>query len=290
MRKASTRYSLLGRTLEVATNDPWCSELLSSAYDVLHTPVKGFVDHTASLMRESCGQLHLRYDTRELPYPNPYEEEPFRAASAAVDTLFARFAVDAPGHLALRATSVASPDGAVIIIGPRGIGTSMLALHLVHLGAEFLGDDIVLADLSARTITALPRRPSLREGALRFVPTRELRDTIAAAPHVYRTKRGRYWYALRGADLAGIKPSTSARRICAVVTIGRRNAEKPCVSRMYPDDALCALLNYGLTGWQTLAHIAALRRTLEEVACFSISVAGPSESARLLTKALIASA
>lgn len=290
MRKATSRYTLLDRTLEVTTNDPWCLELLASAYGAMRVPAKGLLDHTATLMRESCGQLHLRFDDLEVPYENPYEEEPFRAASSALDTLFTRFAARVTGHLAVRAAAVASCDGAALLVGPRGIGTSLLALHLVHLGAELLGDDIALLELPSRTVSAMPRLPRLREQALRYAPTRELRDAISAAPHVYRTQRGRAWYALREDDLAGIGPSTAAHRIRAVAVIERRNVEKPAVTRISADDALCGVLAHALAGWQTLTQLTNLRQTLENVSCFSLSLAAPGETARLLTKALIAPA
>lgn len=290
MRKATSRFSLLDRTIEITTNDPWCLELLSAAYGAMRIPAKGQVDHAASLMRESCGQLHLRFDSVEVPYENPLEEEPFRAASSALDTLFSRFAARVTGHLAIRASAVASCDGAVILVGPRGIGTSLLALHLVHLGAELLGDDLALLELPSRTVCAVPRLPRLREQALRYAPTRELRDAIAAAPHVYRAQRGRTWYALRDDDLAGIAPSTSVHRIRAVAVIDRRSADRPGVTRISADDALCGILTHALAGWQTLTQLSNLRRTLENVSCFSLSLAGPGETARLLTKALIARA
>lgn len=287
MRKATSRYSILDRTLDVTTNDPWCAELLASGYAPMRVEGKGLASHTASLLRESCGQLHLRVDTVEIPYTRANDDEPFHTASSAVETMFARLAARVNGHLAVRATAVASSDGAVLIVGPRGIGTSTLALHLVHLGAEFLGDDIALLDLSSRTVLAMPRRPRLREQAIRYVPTRELRDTISAAPHVYRSRLGRAWYALRPEDLAGIAPSQSARRVRAVAIVECRNADRPSVTRVGTADALCAILAHTLADWQTLSHLSNLRRVIDDASCFGLAMAAPAESARLLTKALI---
>ena len=290
MRKVAARYGLLGRVLEVTTNEPWCAELLTSAYDMLRAPAKAEVDHTASLMRESCGQLHLRYDGRELPYPDALEEEPFKASASAVETLFSHFASHASGHLAIRATTIASRDGAVMLVGPRGIGTSLLALHLVHRGAQFLGDDLALVNTESRSVTSVPRRPSLREGSLRFIPTRELRESVNAARYVYRTKGGRLWYSLHGVDLGGHVPSFAVRSVRAVVVVARRNTERCGVVQIPPDDALSAMLNYGLVKWQTLTHLTSLRTMLDDTVCFELNLSGPGESARLLTKALIARA
>jgi hypothetical protein len=239
-------------------------------------------------MRESCGQLHLRFDSAEVPYPSAYEEHPFRNARSAVEALFLRFASSIPGRLPLHAATIASTDGAVLIVGPRGIGKSLLALHLVHLGGRLMGDDLALLHPATRTVSALPRRPSLRESALRYAPTRELRELISIAPNAYRTDGGRLWYALRADDLAGIAPDPAELPIRAIVVITRRYAEKGCVARASTDDALSALLAHALAGWSTLGHISALRELLDHVTCFTLALGGPAESARLLSKALIA--
>lgn len=267
--------------LDVRTNEDWAAQLLATAYAPMHCTDAALALHHASLLRLRDGTLRLRFDEREVPYSSATHSDPFTRSFYALHELFARFAAIIPGQIALYGASVVIDGGAVLLLGPTTIGKTVLALHLAHRGAHFLGDETVLFDPQYQTVAAMPQRPSLREPSLALLPTPALRRHVEAAPHAIHTRRGRFWYALRRLDLQGIGPDPWPYPLRAIVIVKGR-APEPTIETFTARTMLAMVLERAYARPQALAQVGALHRALRAIPSFALTLGPPDQSARAL--------
>jgi len=277
MRLAAT-YGLAGRTLAVDADDDAVAHILQTTYADARVQNVRAAHHTASVRRLSDGRLHVRFDRRALAVGDPGASVPLLSAYYASKELFARFAVAHPLGLGFYGALVEVGGAAVLILGPTTIGKTIFALHLAWQGARFLGDETAVLDVSSSSISALARRPALREPALEFLPSGEMRDRVSGAAHVLETDRGRFWYALQSDELCGIAPCERAYPLGAVCII-RERACGFALRRIEIAQAMPAIMQRAYARPAQLAELAGLRRAMRHVAQYELTLGEPRTSA-----------
>jgi hypothetical protein len=277
MRLAAT-YGLAGRTLSVDVDDDAVAHILQTTYADASVQNGRAANHTASMRRLSDGRLHVRFDRRALAVGDPGASTPLLSAYYASKEVFARFAVAHPAGIGFYGALVESGGAATLILGPTTIGKTVFALHLACQGARFLGDETAVLDLRSGMVSALARKPALREPALAFLPSSEMRARVADAAHVLETDRGRFWYALNETDLCGIAPSSRAYPLGAVCII-RERARAFAFRRIDVADAMPALMQRAYARPAQLAELAGLRRAMRHVPQYEVALGEPHTSA-----------
>ena len=277
MRMAAT-FGLAGRILAVDVDDDAVAHILNTTYADARVQNGRAAHHAASVRRLSDGRLHVRFDRRTLAVGDPGAALPLLSAYYASKEVFARFAVAHPAGIAFYGALVEIAGAATLILGPTTIGKTLFALHLASQGARFLGDETAVLDLRSSTISALARKPSLREAALEFLPSDEMRARIAGAGQVLETDRGRFWYALGSDDLCGIAPSDRAFRLNSVCII-RERAHAFSMRRVELAQSLPAIMQRAYARPAQLAEIAGLRRAMRHVTQYEIALGDPRSSA-----------
>ncbi len=270
-------YCLAGRTLAIEVDDESVAQILRTTYVDARIPNMRTWDHTASLRRLSDGRLHVRFDRRTLAIGEP-APVPLLSAYYATKEVFARFAAAHPGSIAFYGALVAVRNGAVLILGPTTIGKTLFALHLTAHGAAFLGDETALLDLRTARVCALARKPALRDSALAYLPSPEMRSSVSSADTMVDTERGRFWYALAAEHLGGIAPSDRSHRLAAVCVI-RERAPMHAVERVDMSRALPAIMQRAYTRPSQLAQLSSLRRAMRSVAFYEVTLADPRDTA-----------
>jgi hypothetical protein len=274
-------------TLGIDVDDDPARMVFNSTYALLQCRSEHRAPHcTASLRRLADGRLHARFGRHALP-ATAVTASDMRAAYVLAREMFARCASGQDGSIALYGALVGTLRGAVLLLGPAGIGKSVLALHLAQSGAEFLGDETALLSLKTGEISALPRRPALRESALGVLPE-ALRERVSRAPHVFQTERGRFWYALEETEI-DVAPSDRRlplRAVCVVNGRGDDFSMQPLTVR----EAVPAVLQRAYARRSELAEASAVRSALRGVACFNVVAADPETSAREILRGLDACA
>lgn len=97
-----------------------------------------------------------------------------------------------PDLLWFHAAAAASPEGAVLIVGPFGAGKSTIVTELCDAGWAYLSDDVIPIDPKTMKALAYPRSPNFREGPSRSWSServRALRKTERPADR-YRIEEG----------------------------------------------------------------------------------------------------
>jgi len=274
-------YCLAGRTLAIEVDDESVSQILQTTYVNARVQNTRACDHTASLRRLSDGRLHVRFDRRTLAIGEPAPALPLPLLSAYYTTkeVFARFAAAHPGSIAFYGALVAVGGAAVLILGPTTIGKTLFALHLSAHDSAFLGDETALLDLRTAHVCALARKPALRDSALAYLPSAEMRSSVSRANAVLDTERGRFWYALGSEDLCGIVPSDRSHRLAAVCVI-RERAQMHAVERVDITRALPAIMQRAYTRPAQLAQLSSLRRAMRSVSFYEVTLADPRETAQ----------
>ncbi len=270
-------FGLAGRSLAVDVDDAAALHVLETTYARVRVPEAKSANHTASLQRLSDGRLHVRFDRCGLAAGDAAAggpNAPLLSAYYAAKEVFARFAAAQPSAVAFYGALVAIGGGAVLILGPTAIGKTVLSLNLSALGATFLGDETAVLDLRSGNVCALARTPALRESALDFLPSIEMRARVSESAHVLQTERGRFWYALGSHDLAGIAPSDRAYRLRAVCVI-RERSQTGAIRRMEIAQALPALMQRAYARPSELTELSRLRRAMRNVAGFEMSLSHP---------------
>jgi hypothetical protein len=277
MRMAAT-FGLAGRILAVDADDDAVAHILDTTYADARVHNGRAANHTASMRRLTDGRLHVRFDRRTLAIGDAGTSVPLLSAYYATKEVFARFAVAHPAGIAFYGALVEVGGGAVLILGPTTIGKTLFALHLAFQGARFLGDETAVLDLRTSSISALARKPSLREAALEFLPSDEMRNRVICAPQVLATDRGRFWYALGSEDLCGIAPSHSTYPLSAVCVI-RERAHAFSIRRLEFAQSMPAILQRAYARPAQLAELAGLRRAMRHVAQYEVALGDPRVSA-----------
>lgn len=266
--------------LDVA--DDAAKPLIENAYARLLCPAAG-ARVRASLQRFPDGRLHVRYGRHALRLANAADPVPVRAAYHAAREIFARFACEPQQTVALYGALCAIGEGALLLLGPTTIGKTLLALHLAHRGARFLGDETAVLSLSTGEVRAMPRRPALRESALTLLPEPGMADAIASSPNFFATERGRFWYALDSRALGGIEPferQYALRAIC----IRRDRADGPAIRRLDPAQALKLAAQRAYVRPTSLAQMGALRRATRHATFFEMTLGTPDASSEALLR------
>jgi hypothetical protein len=234
--------------------------------------------HSAAIRRLADGRLHVRFGRRVVSALQAQSEVAERAAYNAAREVFARFAAGVDGTMAFYGAAIGINDAGVMILGPATIGKTLLALHAAHLGATFLGDETAMITLRGAELFAMQRRPSLRESALPWVPSNEIARALDASPNVFRSERGRFWYALDKDELGGVAPCERALKLRAVCIV-RARREVPQIRRMDLAAALPLIAQRAYARPSELNQLAALRRALRDVSCLEITLGTPQDSA-----------
>jgi hypothetical protein len=252
------------RTLHVTTGDAWASELLSSTYEPL-------------LCAQTCA-------TERAHIP---QCDGFSGAFYAVRDLFARFAACEPDSLALYGAAVAWNGAGVLILGPTGVGKSVLALNAAYGGAHFLGDETALLDMRSGALSALPRTASLRERGLPYLLDVSAAAAIASCRRAYRTAKGRFWYALDDAVL-NLRRAFDSYPLHAVLCVEGRAAE-PFIEAIPLSRLLPIVAARVHRESATVSDIAALYARLQGVRGFRVSLGSSGATlegiARILDRA-----
>jgi len=271
-------FALAGRTLAVDVEDVSATHILETTYANARVSDSRSANHTASLRRLGDGRLHVRFDRRTLSIGDAGAAVPLLSAYYAAKEVFARFAIAHPGSIAFYGALVEIHGTAVLILGPTTIGKTLFALHLAWQGATFLGDETAVLELRSTTISALARKPALREPALAFLPSDDMRARVMAADDVLETDRGRLWYALAAPELGGVAPSDRSFRLGAVCVI-RDRADDFQMRRVEIGQALPALMQRAYVRPSQLTELAGLRRAMRAVPQYEITLADPQHSA-----------
>ncbi len=271
-------FRLAGRALGVEVEDEATAHILRTTYADARVGEPRTVHHTASLRRLGDGRLHVRFDRRSLPFGEAAFTDPLLSAYYATKEVFARFAVAHPNAIAFYAACVAVDDAAILILGPTRIGKTLFALHLVCQGAVFLGDETAVLELRSGCVSALARRPTLREAGLDLLPNDDMRARVDACGQSLNTERGRFWYALGAQDLCGIVPSDRSYRLKAVCIV-RDRAEQFSARRIDLSEALPAIAQRAYERPSQLGQISGLRRAMRNVASYEVTLGLPQVSA-----------
>ena len=281
---ARATFSLADRVLAISADDEAVCHILRTTYDDARVSEARTIHHQAAITRLSDGRMHVRFDRRTLGLTDGASTIPLLSAYYAVKEVFARFASAVPRGVAFYGAAVAVNGSAVLILGPTSIGKTLFALHLAWQGATFLGDETALLDTPAGTLTALARKPSLREGALDLLPP-GMPECITEAPHAVQTERGRFWYALTPAQLGGVAPLHKSLRLRAVCVI-RDRAPACSIRRANLADVLSSIMQRAYIRPSQLAQISGLRRAMRDVAHYEVTLADPQSSAAAFLREL----
>jgi hypothetical protein len=228
--------------------------------------------------------LALRLDSCALSFSTTASGA-FGAAFAATREVFARFAAGHPNATAIYGGCVAVSNAGVVVMGASGIGKSILLLHLVVRGAQFLGDETLVAKWSSGEIYAQQRLPALREPGLAFVPSEQMRNAILQSPDVAHLRSGRFWYALSSKELLGISPHAASYPLRAIVHLQGR-AAKPCVRSLSRSETLRLVAERSYFKPSSLNELARIRRALSDVPAFALRAGEPETTADLLMETL----
>jgi hypothetical protein len=279
---ARLAFAFGGASLALDVADEAALAMVQEAYSPLESPGgPGRIE--ASIRRLADGRLHVRYGRQLLGAANAADPIPLRAAFHAAREVFARFACEPAHAVALYGALCAVDGGAILVLGPTAIGKTLLALHMAHAGATFLGDETVLVSLSAHEAYALPRRPALRESALPLLPDERIARAVAQAQSSFESDRGRFWYALDAQALGGIEPSMRSYPLRAVCIVGGRG-QTATIRNLDHGDAVKFMANRAYARPTSLAQLGALRRALRHAACFEMVLGAPRESCELLLR------
>lgn len=275
------RFKLGAATLALEVDDAAALEMLQRVYAPMRCEDLRPCRQSASIRRMTDGRLHARFARRPVAVAAKSADE--RMTYATAREIFARFAASVPQTLALYGGLVGVPQGAVLLLGPAMIGKSVLALHLAHRGATFLGDETAMLSLSTAEAYAMPRRPSLRESALEHLPTMRMRERVAAARHSFEGEFGRFWYALDENDLDGIAPSERPLPL-AYVCLLRHRAAEPAIRRIDTATALPQIVQRAYARPSELHQVSALHKTLRKARCLEITLGTPDETASAILR------
>lgn len=272
-------------TLAIDVRDAAAASLLECSYSVARcAPAARPADCVAVLNRLGGGKLQARFGRHPIAAePSASGTSGMRAIYHAAREIFARCASAQPGTLAFYGVLAHVAHGSVLLLGPTAIGKSLTALHLSELGAKFLGDETALLSLSTGEISALPRRPSLRESALEFLPA-ALRPRIEGATACFQTERGRFWYGLQPAEI-GVEPSARSSSLRAVCVL-RGRSDRFSARRLDLHEALPAIVQRAYARPSDLAQTTRLRHALSGAACYDVTLGSPAESAQQLMEEL----
>lgn len=273
------RFALAGRVLSISAEDEAICHILDTTYDDARAADGRAAHHHASIRRLSDGRLHARFDRKAIGVGEVAATAPLLSAYYAAKEIFARFAAAAPRSVAFYGAAVTVNGAVVLILGPTSIGKTLFALHLAWQGATFLGDETVVLDLRSGTASALAKKPSLREGALEFLPADELRERIACGDHALQTDRGKFWYALTPQQLAGIAPVDRAYPLGGVCLL-RERSDAFSMRRVDGGELLPGLMQRAYRRPSQLAQISGLRRALRGVPQYEVTLGHPQHSAR----------
>ncbi len=273
------------QVLALEVHDPAALKILEAAYGPLRCSSVRPPNCTASMRRLGDGRLHVRLGRRTLPIAGSTGDAP--AVYLAAREIFARCAAMQGASLALYGVLLGTPRGGVLLLGPTAIGKTILALHMTLHGATFLGDETAIFSLGNGEISALPRRPSLRESALNYLPE-STAGRVIGCDHYFETDRGRFWYGLNE-DVLGVQPSSRVLPLRAVCILSGRG-EQCAVNALAFPQALPLILQRAYARPSELAQIAAARHALRGVASFDVVLGKPEESASLLLQEIAACA
>lgn len=281
VERAGFRLGAHGLMLDVS--DPVAAAILERAYGAMRTDTTRGFRQSATIRRLADGRLHARYGRHVISASSGDSGAPERTAYNAAREIFARFAATVPGSMAFYGAAVGIRGAGVLIVGPSAIGKTLLALHLAHQGATFLGDETALVTLRGAELSALPRRPSLRESALRLLPTDAMRSSVASGEHAFTNESGRFWYALDERALQGIAPSGRALPLRAVCIV-RDRREEYSSRRLELAGALPLIAQRAYARPSELNQLAALRKALRDAVCLEITLGKPDASASAILR------
>lgn len=276
-------YRVGAHTLAVDVYDEDAVEIFESTFDLLRCEPSGRNPQCSATVRSLWdGRLHARFGRHALPLDAAARTPRLRVVYEAAREIVARCASAQDGSLALYGALIGTVRGAVLLLGPAGIGKSVLALHAAQAGADFLGDESALFGLRSGHVAAIPRRPSLRESALDVLPA-EFREGVWASRAI-QTERGRLWYALDEAAV-GVRPCGAPHALRAICLLNGRSQTFD-MRPVAPREALPAVVQRAYARPRELAQVAAVRKAIAHVPCFGVVLGAPHLSARALLEGI----
>ena len=269
-------------TLAVDVCDDLSLTVLESTYAPLRCESVRAPHCTAEMRRLSDARLNIRFGRHALPAAVAYRSDVCSAYHAARE-LFVRCVSSQPGSIAFYGALVAVNDEGVLLLGPTAVGKSVLSVHMTEQGATFLGDETAILNLRSAEISALPRRPSLRESAIALLPDR-VRRGVAGAKCTFQTESGRFWFALAEDEL-GFAPSSRSVPL-RVVCIVRERDNAFSMRVLDVAEAIPLIVQRAYSRPTELAQLASLRHALRGVACYEVTLGKPDDSAAALLSRL----
>lgn len=210
----------------------------------------------------------------------------FGAAFIAVRDLFADFCVRAADGTAFYGATGALNHNGFVLFGETTAGKTLLLLHLVSLGARFLGDETFALDCEQARVRAFPRHPSLREPALPLLPSRRMRAAILRSPDYERLPGGRLWYGLKSEHLLGIAPASQPQALRTIFFLQGR-AAAPHVEPLGETELLARSVQRLYRQPHTLAQLARIRHGLRHARGYLVRLAEPRVTAHALLETLL---
>lgn len=274
-------FELAGSRLRLHVFDDCSAQLAKTAFGRLRC-VKGPAQFEAWITEHS-DELRVEFGDARVACKG---HDRFGAAYAAVREVFARFAAGVSSNMAFYGAGWASAGTALALLAPSGTGKTLLALYAAVSGARFCGDESFLLHPSG-TLSAVPRLPSLRESALPFLPTEDIRASISSSRNVAVRPYGRLWYALEPSDLGGIAPDQSGYPLGSIIVVEGRS-ERAGIRPIRGEALLTHMLERAFVRPSRLRDIAMLQRALHGVRGFSMELGKPYDSAELLREQVAA--
>jgi hypothetical protein len=263
LERSAHSFVIHGRALRVVTRDPWVRELLNTTYAPL---------------AQAASRVHYSVDISPCGG--------FADAFYAVRDCFAAFAAQTPGCVAFYAACVAVNERAVLFVGRSTIGKTILSLNLRTCGARFLGDELMLLNLSDGTISAVARTPALREPGLPYLLDGAMRSRIASCNRALRTERGRLWYALDSETL-GFDADGHRYPLSAVHVVSQRDSRVRLREIPFAE-GFTALAQRTHRGTASLHDLAALHAVVRDIPLYELTVGPPQETVDVLLERLAA--
>lgn len=276
-------FSVGAHTLAVDVCDDLSLTVLESTYAPLRCESARAPHCTAEMRRLSDARLNIRFGKHALPAAAAYRSD-VRSAYHAARELFVRCVSSQPGSIAFYGALVAVNDGGVLLLGPTAVGKSVLSVHMTEQGAMFLGDETAILKLRSAEISALPRRPSLRESAIGMLPDR-VRSGVDDAKCTFQTESGRFWFALAEDEL-GFAPSGRSVPLRAVCIV-RERGDAFSMRALDVAEAIPLIVQRAYSRPTELAQLASLRHALRGVACHEVTLGKPDDSAAALLARLV---
>jgi ABC-type uncharacterized transport system YnjBCD ATPase subunit len=256
LRNLVLRLAPTSRTLRIETDDAQTAGYVRAAYGNVLAPESSAATNAARFVT-STGRLHRSIDGIELPGHGPSAlGTSWDSHAYAVDQCVWQTLAQDGEWLAVYGCAVTIDQRAVLLVGPSGVGKTTLTIALGQLGAQVMGDEMIVLHRRDATVDAVDRGLSVRSGDARVIVDRRTFGDVAQRGPLAAT-----FVLSRGAGEAAITPASvnrTALRIAPYIGAGRR----------------------------TFADVADMAGILAQGRCFDLVLGDAESSARAICTAL----